>query len=162
MTIRITYIYKNEIFRNQNTKFRFRHGFLEVYEMYLNSDTSDLNAKFMVDISEIIPRFNLSISGNKLHYETPQTNFVNKDGAVSETKSRNFFDQIYGLPSISKVKSCKFGIKAAVSTGNSSLSGDLLQEVPCPMSDFCVVKIIIILRNENLVRDKSKAAEYTA
>ena len=50
---------------------------------------------------------------------------------------------IYSLSSIGKVKSCKFGIKAAVSTGNSSLSGDLLQEVPCPMSDFCVVKIII-------------------
>lgn len=56
----------------------------------------------------------------------------------------NFSSEIYGLPSISKVKSCKFGIKAAVSTGNSSLSGDLLREVPCPMSDFCVVKIIII------------------
>lgn len=92
--------YKDEIFKNQNTKFRFRHGFLEVYDMYLNSEKSDLNAKFLVDISEIIPRFNLNISGNKLYYETPQVNFVSKEGAVNETKNRNFFDQIYGLPSI--------------------------------------------------------------
>jgi hypothetical protein len=93
-------IYKDEVFNNQKTKLRFGHGYFEIYELSLNSDNTDLQASLAVDISSSIPKFNLKINADKLHYKTSQMNFVNRDGSVKETEDRNFFDQLYALPSI--------------------------------------------------------------
>ena len=93
--------YKNQYFKDQNTKFKFRPGFLDISNASFYSKDSDLETSFKIDISGGLPQLDLKIIGSRLNYQTPQVNFVDKAGEVTTSISRNFFDQIYALPSIS-------------------------------------------------------------
>jgi uncharacterized protein involved in outer membrane biogenesis len=92
--------YGDEIYKNQRSRIRFKPGILKIERASFNSDKSTIEASLAIDISKVIPQFNLRISGKKLDYTTSQINFVDNGGGISTSKNRNFFDQIYALPSV--------------------------------------------------------------
>jgi len=83
-------IYKGEEFPEQSVELRFGRGYLEIRDLKLKSEKTDLVANLTVDISDKNQEFNLGISANNFHY--------NAGDAMQ--KNRNFIDQFFALPSL--------------------------------------------------------------
>ncbi len=96
-------IYKGEEFSDQKVKLRFGRGYLEIADLNLKSDETNLKANLALDISDRNPKFELDISADNFHYKTPQrTSAPQQRGgleAPSPIKKYNFFDQFFALPS---------------------------------------------------------------
>lgn len=82
--------YKSEKFSDDSFKIKTGRGYIEVSDLDLKSNQTDLKADFAVDISDRNPRFKLIVDANKFHYESPE----------SKEKKLNIFDQFYALPSL--------------------------------------------------------------
>lgn len=108
-------LYRGEEFPSQSLELRFRQGYLEVRDLNLLSETTDLNANLLIDISDKNPTFNLEIDSNKFYYESSSINtyvdgpnivasegtFVDDDfDFASRTKKRSPLDRFFGLPSL--------------------------------------------------------------
>jgi len=101
-------VYKDEEFIDQSLKLKIGRGYLEIKDLNLKSDKSNLTANLTIDISDKSPKFDMSIAANKLHYDTAQKIESTFDdpvsqGAVTEDKKikkQNFFDQFFALPSL--------------------------------------------------------------
>lgn len=85
--------YKKEEFGEQSFKFMIRRGYIEIADLNLQSQKTDLKANFSVDISEQNPRLTIKLDAKKFHYEAPESE-KNSD------KKINSFDQFFGLPSL--------------------------------------------------------------
>ena len=99
-------LYRGEIFPSQSLELRFRQGYLEVRNLNLISDDTNLNANLLIDISNKNPIFNLNINSEKFHYESAlneslPSEFEESDfNFASREKKRSSFDRFFGLPSL--------------------------------------------------------------
>ncbi len=82
--------YKSEKFSDDSFKIKTGRGYIEISDLDLKSDQTDLKADFAVDISDRNPRFKMIVDANKFHYESPE----------SKEAKFNIFDQFYALPSL--------------------------------------------------------------
>ena len=85
-------IYAGEEFLNQSMKLKFGRGYIQVDDMKLLSEQTDLTANILVDISEKSPQFMLNVAAKNFHYEAAQD--------PEKTTKKNFFDQFFNLPSL--------------------------------------------------------------
>jgi hypothetical protein len=105
-------IYKGEEFSDSAIlKMRFGQGYLEISDLRLSSDLSDLKATLSIDISETNPKFEMNMVSNNFHYESPQ-NTKPENSAQNQVKAEikkdiradnyknNVFDQFFALPSL--------------------------------------------------------------
>jgi hypothetical protein len=102
-------IYKNESFINQNIDIALDRGYLEIKNLFLKSDNTNLNASLVLDIRGSTPRFSMAIIADKFNYQTPQikeqvTKVISNDkqeisSLLSLQKLPNFTDQLFDLPS---------------------------------------------------------------
>lgn len=91
-------IYKDEEFSNQSgLKLQIKQGYLEVSELSLKSDKTNLKATLAVDISAQDPRFQLNVVADSLHYEAPQSPKTKND---TDEKKITISDQFFSSPSL--------------------------------------------------------------
>lgn len=93
--------YKNLSFKNQSLKTRFGPGYLEIDKLKLESDNFDLETSLAIDITELNPRFDISLRSEKFDYKPSTQNIENTTQRENNEKlSINFADQFFALPSL--------------------------------------------------------------
>jgi hypothetical protein len=92
--------YKDDQFFDQSVKLRFGRGYVEITDLNLKSDKTKMNASLAIDISDKDPKFDMNIVADNFHYKTLQKKSSPADKNSSKTPNKNFFDQLYALPSL--------------------------------------------------------------
>ncbi len=90
-------IYGGEEFADQSMKLSFGRGYIQIENLKLKSEITDLTADMLVDISDKSPRFMINVAAEKFHYETVQNPEKIDD---KKSKKQNFFDQFFAIPSL--------------------------------------------------------------
>ncbi len=94
-------IYKKEEFPNQSLKLRLGRGYLEISDLNLKSENTDLTANISVDISDKKQKFDITVNANNFHYDTLQQEAPLAFGDnITKSQKQNFFDQFFSLPSL--------------------------------------------------------------
>lgn len=91
-------IYKGEEFPEQSLTLKFRRGYLEISDLNLKSDKTNLNANIILDISNVIPKFYLKISADDFDYDSRIND--EDDNFKSIVKKQSFINQFFALPSL--------------------------------------------------------------
>jgi flavodoxin len=90
-------IYGGEEFLDQSAKLKFGRGYIQIDDLKLTSDQTNLSANMLVDISEKRPQFNLKVLANSFHYEAA----IDPEKIDSQKiKKQNSIDQFFNLPSL--------------------------------------------------------------
>ncbi|MBP7709937.1 MAG: AsmA family protein [Rickettsiales bacterium] len=90
-------IYSGEEFLDQSVKLKFGRGYIQIDDLKLTSQKTDLSASMLVDISEKNPQFNLNVVANNFHYEAK----IDPEKVTSQKfKTQNSIDQFFDLPSL--------------------------------------------------------------
>ncbi len=95
--------YKNLTFKNQSLKARFGSGYIEIDDLNLESPEFDLKTSLAINIKEIEPRFDISLSANNFNYNSSNiATFIDENNLTqnSQTKKLNWVDQFFALPSL--------------------------------------------------------------
>ncbi len=120
-------IYGGEEFADQSMKLSFGRGYIQIENLKLKSEITDLTADMLVDISDKSPRFMINVAAEKFHYETVQNPEKIDD---KKSKKQNFFDQFFDMPSLEGFNG-QIGLNFAnlkldgVELGNFKLAGRL-------------------------------------
>jgi len=109
-------IYKGETFSNQSLKLRFGRGYLEINDLILQSEKTNLKADLSVDISGQVPKFEIKVAADNFHYESMKQSDLKRSELITENKdsksadnavtvskkiiNQSFFDQLFALPSL--------------------------------------------------------------
>lgn len=92
--------YKGEDFFDQAVTLKFGQGYLEIKDLKLKSDKTDLSANILVNISDEEPTFDMNVVANSFSYTSLSDN--NLLGTDNQTISAA--DQFFALPSLEDFK----------------------------------------------------------
>ncbi|MDX2083612.1 MAG: AsmA family protein [Rickettsiales bacterium] len=87
-------IYQNESFDQSAIKLRFGQGYINISELKLNSDKTNLQASLAIDISAKEPIFNINIIADNFYYSTE------KNEESEQKNNVTIADQFFSLPSL--------------------------------------------------------------